>query len=72
MPEELSGGGICNRHKEIVLAAMERNEKKRQVSSLAIVSKYMKISNRCKKLRKKNCKYFQTQVDLCSEGGDII
>jgi len=26
MPEELSGGGICSRHK-IVLAEMERNEK---------------------------------------------
>lgn len=28
MPEELSGGGICNGHREMVLAAMERNKKR--------------------------------------------
>jgi len=46
--------------------------KKRQVYSLAIVGKCMKISSRCKKLRKKNSKYFQMQEYFCSEGGGDI
>lgn len=75
MPEELSVRGICGGHKEIVLATVERTEKRDTFILWQLWASTCKKSLRCKKLRKRQKKKkvsdFQLQVDLHSEGGDM-
>lgn len=62
MPEELSGGRICNGHKEIILAAMERNEKRDKFILWQLWEDTAKLVAEVKSSGK-NSKQFQMQVD---------
>lgn len=56
MPEELSVRGICGGHKEIVLATVERTEKRDTFILWQLWASTCKKSLRCKKLRKRQKK----------------
>lgn len=61
-PEELSGGRICNGHKEIILAAMEINEKRDKFILWQLWENTSKLAADAKSSGK-NSKLFQMQVE---------